>query len=255
MKRRLNYTNRRHLTSEHVSIQLQEQGAGKPQRFAAQIKIPAEWELKPEAKVYVEPYVGSTSMRFCFGTVSGIAHPADTSLTEIDAGNALFRIKVVDESGEVGLLLASAEEVRPRGDDGEESEGVRAFFPLVMKDLGQAVWKVELTKADRPRLVLNNQIPTLRETLLSDSLLQGAILPAAMEVVLRAIYASDEFSEAEWVDDWKTFIKELCGDEALPEDEELDDPDLAQQIVSKAVADFVDLKRFAEMAKSEILGG
>lgn len=255
MKKRLNYTNRHTLTSEHVSIALHGQGGGRPDRFTARIEIPAAWKLPADARVYVEPYVVSTSMRFAFGTAGAVVQPADTTLADVDSGNVLFRVKVVDESGEIGMLLASADEVRPTGQEGEEEQGTRSFFPLVLKDLGQAVWKVEITRTERPRLVLNNQIPGLREQLLNDPLLQGAILPSAMQAVLQAMLASDEFSDAEWVGDWKSFVETLCGPNVFPPDDSEADPDEIPVIVSNAVNAFVDMKRFGEKAKTGIAGG
>lgn len=255
MKRRLNYTNRHTLTSEHVSIALVDQADGRPPRFTARIDIPAAWKLPPDAKVYVEPYVVSTSMRVAFGTAGAVEQPADTTLADVDTGNVLFRIKVVDESGEIGKLLASAVEVRPAGQEGEEEQGTRSFFPLVLKDLGQAVWKVEITRTERPRLVLNNQIPGLREQLLNDPLLQGAILPWAMQTVLQAMLESDEFSDAEWVADWKSFVETLCGPNVFPSDDGEPDQDEVQVIISNAVSAFVDMKRFGEKAKNSIAGG
>jgi hypothetical protein len=253
MKRRLNYTNRRHLTSEHVKISLEEQPGKLPSRFTATFSIPTNWKLNPDAKIYIEGYVASTAMRFPFGTVNEIIHPVDTTLRDIDAGNVLFRVKIVDESGEIGKLLASAEEIRPTGQDGEESEGFRSFFPLVMANLGQAIWNVEITKSDRPRLLLNNQIPGLRERLLSDPLLQGAILPAAMQHVLGKVLYSSEFDDADWASDWKNFVESLCGEVFPPDDEELDEEDVSP-IIENAVVAFIETKRFAEKAKVNSAG-
>ena len=253
MKRRLNYTNRRNLTAEHVKIALENQPGNLALRFTASFSFPTAWKLNPEAKVYIEAYVASTSMRFPFGTVKEIAHPVDTTLRELDAGNILFRVKIVDESGEIGKLLASAEEIRPSGQEGEESEGVRSFFPLVMANLGQAIWKVEITKSDRPRLLLNNQIPGLRERLLGDPLIQGAILPFAMQYVLDKTLLSAEFDDADWAADWKEFVESLCGNVFPSDDEELDEDDVAP-IVETAVAAFIDAKRFAENAKINSAG-
>jgi len=255
VKRRLNYTNRHTLTSEHVSIALVSQKNGRPPRFSARIEIPAAWKLPTGARVYVEPYVASTSMRFAFGTAGAVEQPADTTLTDVDPGNVLFRIKVVDESGEIGMLLASAEEVRPAGQEGEEEQPTRSIFPLALKDLGQAVWKVEIGRTERPRLVLNNRIPGLREQLLNDPLLQGAILPSAMQAVLQAMLGSDEFSDTEWVGEWKCFLENLCGPNILPPEDGEPDPDELQVIISNAVGAFVDLKRFGEKATVGVAGG
>lgn len=255
MKRRLNYTERRSLDAECVQISLHEQTGNLPSRFSARIEIPKSWNLNPDAKVYVEPYVASTTMRFSFGTVKAIIHPSDTSLYEVDEGSVLFRVKVVDESGELGMLLAAADEVRPSGQATDKDEGERSFFPLVMKDLGQAVWKVEITQVDRPRLVLNNQIPGLREQLLSDPILRGAILPHALDVVLNTMLYSGEFSDSDWVADWKRYVEALEGRSVFPVDDvELEDDEKAR-IIESAVSTFIDAKKFGEIAKNKISGG
>lgn len=249
MKKRLNYTNRRNIPNDGISIQLQNQSGNSSPKFLAQIDIPSSWKLNANAKIYVEPYVASTSMRFDFGTVGEVVHPSDTTLSEIDSGGVLFRVKVVDESGEIGLLLASAEEVRPITED-EDGEGNRAFFPLVLKDLGEAIWAVEITKSDRPKLQINNRIPFLREKLLSDPILQGAILPMAMRLVLKAALEQDEFGEAQWVDDWRKFVEELGGEKFPDEDENVDD-DHIDLIISTAIEQFISVKQFANRARLE----
>lgn len=250
MKRRLNFTNRHQLDSSHVRIALHDAAADGVQRFTAVIDIPGEWQLPASAHVYVEAYVVSTSMRFSFGTAGSLTHPQDTRLRDIDSGNVLFRVKVVDESGDVGLLLASAEEIRP-GDDSEgEGAGTRAFFPLVMRDIGQAVWSVDITHTDRPKLILNNTVSGLRERLLADSIFQGAILPAAMRLVLEALFMSGEHDDAEWSTDWRAFVTSLCGTGVLPEPEEALEKDDAKDLIERIVSDFVDAKRFVQLART-----
>jgi hypothetical protein len=187
-------------------------------------------------------------MRFSFGTVNKITHPVDTTLRDVDPGNVLFRVKIVDESGDIGMLLASAEEVRPFNIEGKENEGTRSFFPLAMVDLEQAIWKVEITKSDGPRLLLNNQIPGLKERLLADPLLQGAILPFAMQFVLEKVLTAEEYGECEWLKDWKQFIESLSDSALPPDDDEIEDED-ASIIISNAVAAFIESKRFGDKAK------
>lgn len=251
MKRRLNYTNRRTLSSDHIIISLDDQGLGLAPKFNAQINIPIEWNLNPAAKIYIEAYVVSTSMRFSFGTVGEIEHPINTTLDDIDTGNILFRAKIVDESGEVGMLLASADEIRAKNQN-DDSDATRAFFPLVLAPLDQAIWSVEISKTDRPRLLLNNQIPGLREQLLSDPILQGAILPFAMKEVLISMF-SEEFDETTWTSDWKEFVEDLCGHVFTSNEEDFEE-DLKSRIIEDAVSAFVNQKRFGDNAKSHSKG-
>ncbi len=253
MKRRLNYTNRKSFSREQVAIHLRRAANEDIDRFSAQINIPEEWKLNPDAAVYVEAYVKSTSMRFPFGTVGQIQHPSDTVLADVDQGAPLFRVKIVDESGEVGLLLASADEIRPR-EEHEDGEGKRAFFPLVQCDLGEVVWKVQITRSDAPRLLINNRIPSLRDELLNNSLLQGAILPVALQQVLSAIVKTEEFVECDWVEDWRRFVTDLGG-EALFEEDDDSDPDQVDKLIDSCVQLFCDKKRFSTLAKERMLGG
>lgn len=254
MKRRLNYTNRRKISRENVEILLHSESSESQRlRFSASISIPSEWALSPDARVYVEPYTGPSSMRFAFGTVSALTPPTDTWLTDLDVGAPiLFRVKIVDEHEGVGLLLASVDELKAENDKPDRTQ-IRAIFPLVLTDLGSLVWRVYVSREDRPVLQINNRIPGLREELLSNPLLQGAILPAALRQVLDALLRSDEYEEMGWVTDWRRFISEL-GAEDLPEADEDVDSSTLDKIIDSAVAIFAEKKAFVQRARSQFEG-
>src|SRR6185312_4175179 len=113
MNKRINYTGRKSLSQQNLSVRLEPpKYPAASLSFASQVSIPPEWKLDPSARVYVEPYVKTSSMRFSFGTVGEIKPPDDTALVEVDhSGGVLFRVKVVDESSEVGKILASANRI------------------------------------------------------------------------------------------------------------------------------------------------
>jgi hypothetical protein len=183
--------------------------------------------LPPAARVYVEPYVKSSSMRFAFGTVSAIIPPDERSLPEIDDGaGVLFRVMVVDEIDKVGRLLALADKVAPRGDEEQRD----ALLPLVTEDLGEAVWRVDARKDGQPCLMINSPYPGLKQRLLEDPILMGAVLPLALRDALRVV--RDEDDEAlEWVGRWRRFVEDVAGsavaelifEECDDEGEETDD--------------------------------
>lgn len=248
MKRRINFTRRRQLLPAHVSIGLMPPASdGAPARFSMKLDLPAAWKLRPDTRVYVEPYVKSTSMRFDFGTLGNPVTPADTALAAVDAGTVLFRVKVVDESQDIGLLLASADAVRPRERD--EGSDRRSIFPLRSRDLGNQVWLVEITAGEGPELVINNRLPGLRERLLEEPLLQGMVFPAALRQVLLAAFGDGEFSDEEWISDWRLFAKALDVD-ALAEPDEVMDVETLAQHVDDTVKRFCDSKRFGERARA-----
>lgn len=252
MKRRINYTRRRQLLPAHVSINLLSLAAdGGAASFGLRLELPAAWGLRPDARIYVEPYVRSTSMRFDFGTVAAQLSPPDTVMRDLDPGTVLFRVKIVDESCDIGLLLASADAVRPRERD--EGSDRRSILPLRTRDLGNQMWLVDITAGEGPELVINNRIPGLRERLLEEPLLQGLVFPAALRHVLGVAFGDGEFGDEEWVSDWRQYARAL-GVDGLAEPDQSLDPETRSHHIEEAIRRFCDSKRFGERARA-LVGG
>ena len=76
MSFRINSTGRKRIFREDIRIKIVDLGNGLPPVFSADIKLAPDLSLDPTARVYVEPYVGSSSMRFSFGTVAKMSPPA-----------------------------------------------------------------------------------------------------------------------------------------------------------------------------------
>ncbi len=248
MKRHLNHTRRRALLPEHVAVNLvpATEGIAAP-GFSLKLNVPESWHLAPHARVYVEPYVRSSSMRFDFGMLGMLTPPESTTLDEIDAGQVLFRVKIVDESGALGLILASADVVRPR--DAGEGDSRRSILPLVHRDIGNQIWRVEFT-AEGPAVVLSNRVPGLRERLLGDPLLQGMVFPAAFRQVLTTAFGEGEWGDEEWSKDWREFCNGLGI--STPEEDVEQTAEELERFVDEAVRAFCDRKRFGDLARELI---
>ncbi len=209
MKRRLNYTRRKSIPSDRVLIRIKD-GAlpGAPATFEASINLTG-FDLPSHGKVFLDPYVNTSSMRFPYGTVGQITPPENCDLSDIDQGRAvLFRLLVVDGNANVGKILASTKAISPASDQKTR----QSLFPLKMKNLGEAIWAVDL-ESERPCLVLNSRIPGLKEKLLADPLLRGSIYPHALRIVLRYVNeCSDASEEQDWVQDWYSFVRLLVGE-------------------------------------------
>jgi hypothetical protein len=182
-------------------------------------------------------------MRFDFGSAANPVAPGDTSLTDIDAGApVLFDVKIVDETGEVGKILASARHLHPidtsSGDNNRSS-----ILPVETRDLGELVWELEMESGARPRLVLNSRISNVVLRLKTDPLLQGAVLPQAIAQILSQVLdpQGDGADEEEWVSDWKTWFADTTGLEA----EEQEDEELRRPMVAAACKAFASQQRFA----------
>jgi hypothetical protein len=210
MKRTFNYTGRRRIPAERLAIRMlpgTEPSASVS--FQATIDL-SGFDLPPYGRVFVDPYVKSSSMRFSFGTVEHCGPPEDCQLTDIDVGaRVLFRLLVVDDTRDVGKILASADRVSPVTD----SRARRSLLPLEWDHLGEQVWRVNFD-SERPVLVLNNKLYGSRDRLLNDPVFKGSIYPHAFRIIVQRLYGEEErpSDEDEWANDWRTFVRKLVGD-------------------------------------------
>jgi hypothetical protein len=240
MKRRLNYTRRKKIPSDRVLIRvLPAAQPGAAASFEASIDL-ADVDLPAYGRVFLDPYVNTSSMRFSYGTVDHITAPEDRRLGDIDEGKeVLFRLLVVDESNEVGKILASTKAISPVDDQ----KSRQSLFPLKIRDIGEAVWAVDL-EAERPCLVLNSRIPGLQEKLLAEPLLRGSIYPHALRIVLRSVYEDSQSSDdVDWVADWKVFVTSLIGEDRA---RDMEDGTNLDEGLDEVVREFTNRGRYAE---------
>ena len=202
-----------------IRIRVKAAAGGQPQTFAADVRIPADLQLDPQARVYVEAYVGTSSMRFDFGTVAAVEAPGDCTLTEIDEGApVLFRVRVVDEGQQLGRLLAAANGIRPEGDD--DGNHRKSLLPVRSCDLGEEVWRVSIDGDAGPELAVNNRIPNIMERLQSDAVLTGLIYPEVVRQIARRVWDVDlgAGEDVEWLDDWRRWLEDQLGRPVVVDD-------------------------------------
>jgi hypothetical protein len=232
-----------------VRIHVQEAKGGQPQSFTANVKIPADLKLDPQARVYVEAYIGASSMRFDFGTAAAVTPPRDCSLTDIDEGApVLFRVRVVDETQHVGRLLASANGIRPEGED--DGKHRKSLLPLRSCDLGEEVWRLTFDSDAGPELAVNSRVPGIMERLKSDTILMGLIYPEVVRQIARRIWDEDfgVSEDAEWLADWKLWLEEQLG-RAVSADEVIEVDELADDMAKN----FATKHKFAS-SMAELMG-
>ena len=247
MKKRINFTGRKKLASEHIDIRINRQKGQPYASFVATFDPALTNGLDKDAKVYVEPYAISSSMRFDFGTVSNPQMPADTMLSQLDRDDSfLFRIKVVDESGQVGRILADANGIRPK-DVQDDGEAKKSLFPVHWVDLGELIWRVDYDQNTGPVLQLTTKVNELPNRLKNDPLLQGCIYSQALRDVLWILVKDNDFDDdAEWVKNWRAFVLKLTGinlEENPPEDDE------QETFVEDTVRQYARVYNFASKAK------
>jgi hypothetical protein len=230
-----------------VAFQLVRDATGKPISFSADLSGIAELGLPADADVIVEPFYKHSAMRFNFGTVGSLTVPKNTLLNEIDIGGEInFRVKVVNNSqGLIGRLVAAGDrfsETTPA----DPNQGRLSIFPIKPEYIGERIWDVSTSESERPHLMVNIRIPGLKDRILADPLLRGAILVEAFEKILRFMLDTESGDEPEWFEIWKTFVSVRLGLD-FPEDSG-DDPDEQTKFLDQAKTEFSVKGQFASNA-------
>jgi hypothetical protein len=212
MKRRINSTGRVKILRGSFEISMLEAEIGQPLKAKASLEL-SEYNFPETASVVIEAYHRSSGQRFDCGTVAEPVIPSELVLNEVDhSGSVLFRIKVIDNDETPGMLLGSAERISPKSSDGDA--GRKSLFPVIYRDLGHEVWKVENLPMGPPELALNKALPEIKHKLKSNPLIQGFLLPAALRVVLEELIRDSDGDGDEgesWREEWKDYCKSELG--------------------------------------------
>ncbi len=209
MQRTLNYTGKGRIERSEVRIK-KEYDSGHPLPL-----IDAEFNFKErglpgESKIYLEAYHRNTLQRFDFGTLKCIMRPEERKLDQIDhSGPTLFRVRIIDESEEVGKVLASAEKLRAEGEGDEDEDQRSSLLELISRPLGQQTWKLSFETNGKPALVINSNIPDALEKIRSNRFFKTLILPAALREVLMYLAWSDLDDEDPLLEQWITFAESI----------------------------------------------
>lgn len=247
IQRRLNSTGRKRITRDHISIELRPPlDAFSFPSATAEINLTG-LGLEPKARVVLEAYFRSSNMRFRCGTVEALLVPSPMVLTDIDRGGAIrFRLLVI-ASDDSGRILASAEGIKPS--QGSHSPDRQPLLGVRETDIGEELWRVDLDERNGPLLVINSRIPGLATRLRTELLVQGLILPHALREVLRNIPPEGEEEEDnDWGDNWRKFLVEL---DVPIEPDDPNDEESRETWVQEAIDRFTELRRFAELLRSE----
>ena len=183
-----------------------------------------KYNLPANAKVYLEAYYRNSYMRFSCGVVADISSTRRMrfELTDIQSMFVHFRIKIVDETEAVGLLLAQADKIQPLLPE-EAQKSRTSLLGVHFNDIGERIWELELSEGDSlPHLDVNNfnEAYSIREYVGHNIGFIGLVYPEVLEKVLRYIYQEDRPDSEdpqEWQNLWLTFVKGIPGVGPLPD--------------------------------------
>jgi hypothetical protein len=224
MLRKINYTGRQRITRDKLGFRIRRSPAG---GYETHIKLGLDGKrhLPLNAPVYIEAYNSSSFQRIRIGTVADAPIDRTVRFDQVDGpASVLFRVKVVQEDGEHGQIISSADRIAPEFiDDAPRSKSI---LPTVFDDLGQDLWRVTFEDAG-PILEVNNSgllKDIARDYVRSDPSFVALVYPEITRVVLTHILIAEEYSpsdddEDRWEPKWLQFARRYASRNA-PETEE-----------------------------------
>jgi hypothetical protein len=220
--RRLNFTGRKEIRREDVSIALQVK-PNTPVTFDADLTKLAEYKLPGDATVSVEARLQTRWMRFGYGAVGAITPAADRALTEFDSTDGiLFSVKVTAVSGDPGKLLAEAVGIPVRL-PGEAEERRNPLLPVKSDDIGHEVYRLDFS--NDPPILLINRAAGDKDAIVRSPLFMSIVYPAALREILNRIIHIEDLDDPDddgesWQARWLKFASALpCVGPVPPKDD------------------------------------
>jgi hypothetical protein len=214
MKRTFNYTGRRKIGRNDVSIVLRQETTAWV--FDADLRL-ADHHFPRNAEVWVEAHRQNLWMQWSWGTVSALRAPADRRLLEFDVPDGvLFRVRVVQPAGlEHHKLLGEADGI-PFVKAGEADDRRRHLLVPVPDALDQQLWKLDF-ESGKPRLLVNKDAKPSYSDVVRSPYFMTLVYPEILRRILtRALNEHEEGwteddEEGGWPTDWVRFAKNLGG--------------------------------------------
>jgi hypothetical protein len=134
--------------------------------------------------------------------------------------NLQFRIKVVEQTGEHGKLLAEADRIMPIPSGGPtERIGILA---VKLEDLGNQAWTLDLTDTSIPTLIVNREIGS-KEYVRSNEIFFTLLFPAVVREILTQVLIIDteqkfepDAESGDWQERWLYFVSSMARVDPVP---------------------------------------
>lgn len=243
--RRFNYTRRRRISRQHISIAVHDLGNSAPPHFEAVLQL-GTYDLPSDAMVFLEAYRQAAYQRFDFGSVGLLTPPPDRLLTEFGGAEGVqFRLKVVERSDSVAghaardrpaRIIAQADRIRPT-----QAGSRRSLLPVDPWDVRDQVWQLEIDEETGPLLKISRHLAPDRHALVRSPPFETLVLPEVLKTILSraltdGVPDADESADT-WQWKWVHLACDLMGVMEPPLEVE-DSPDAAERWVSEVVARF-----------------
>lgn len=226
MLRKFNYTGRKKIETTRVKIVIHENSG---EKYFDLVSLNLEgMELPDSASIYIEPHMNASFKRFYFGTVGNRENPEDRSLEGLPfSGIIYFRVKVVDESGIHGRLLASAPKIKTKPLVPGVVSG-KSLLHVDFDDIGPKIWNLSFpddTGSDyiRPTLQVNNKdINNVEDAVGSDTFICLVYPAIVREIAKKVAFFTDDYDEGDdhWKSLWYKYFRSKLNIPEKPENNE-----------------------------------
>lgn len=171
-------------------------------------------------------------MRFSCGSVGRFVLPEDTILRAIPYSDTVyFRIKVIDETGRHGRLLAYANQIKPSDIEGGKGSH-KSILPVnYQADIGQQVWKLSF-EGPAPVLLINRKVEN-GKSLLKSGEFRALVLPAILREIMNELvreYPESEADEENWSGQWMKFTRKNLHVREKPVSEEGNEDEIREWV-------------------------
>ncbi len=241
--RRLNFTQRRSITQQMVTIELHKpRNDSEATTFYVSLDL-SSLELPQDALVRVEAHRGRSAMRFDWGTVGNPVPPASRSLDQVQFPPR-FRVMVLAPDGS-GRILAMGDKLTAIWQDERTS-----LLEVEFTDLGMEVWRLKFDEnGGSPVLEVNKDIESISYAIRHDEAFRSLVLPEVLRsILIRALIIEQENpDDYEEGSNWRPWM--ICVKDFFHEDyPQMSDDDIADRFaieawIDRAVTEFTE-KRF-----------
>ena len=217
MKRTFNYTGRRSIVRNDVSVTVRADGKG--WAFDAALKL-AHYKFPHNAEIWVEAHRQNLWMQWSWGTISAMRVPINRQLAEFDVPDGvIFRVRIVQPPGQDGhKLVGEVDGIQPVK-AGEADDRRRHLIVPVPDALDQELWKLDLEHEPPQLLVNRDALPTWKDLARSPHFI-ALVYPEVLRRILAKVLVDDSWSEEDedggWQTDWIRFARNLGGLPSLP---------------------------------------
>lgn len=210
MSRRVNFTGRKRIMRDRVSLRLARASSGSLTATMSALDL-SDLDLPDHARIIVEIYHQTYFHRFECGTVGSPVMPTASEISEFEAPDILkCRVKVIGPptSDAAGRILAHADRL-PVEAEGEGSNASHGILRIGPSDLGSVLWTMDFDEG--PQLLINSDADDWRQVAHSEWF-RAIVFPEAVRRislwVLERLEAGDVPADDEDLENWCLYFKE-----------------------------------------------